>query len=281
MDDMEWPYASGDIAAMIRTRDWGGTPLGPVAGWPERLCGLVDTLLENPVPTALLWGPDGILLYNDGYAVVCGQRHPAVLGGPLRDAWPEAWEFNGRMLANCMAGNHETHQNVSFLLERDGGPRESWFEPYYGPVRGAGGAVAGVLATVIEITDQVEAERGARSNARARSGRRPASSTSACRTWTATCWRSACAPSRPPPAHCSWPRRAMARPATAGARWPPASTTTSSSRSICKSCTRSSTRPVRGQTPVVKNFFETLSIAGCPVRRRHVASTFIQHSGAS
>jgi signal transduction histidine kinase len=159
MDDMEWPYAGGDIAALIRTRDWRGTPLGPVSGWPERLRGLVDTLLESPVPTALLWGPDGILLYNDGYAVVCGQRHPAALGGSLRDAWPEAWHFNGRMLANCLAGNHETHQNVSFLLERDGGPRESWFDLYYGPVRGADGLFAGVLATVVEITDQVEAEQ--------------------------------------------------------------------------------------------------------------------------
>ncbi|MCS0611178.1 ATP-binding protein [Massilia kyonggiensis] len=159
MDDVEWPYAGGDIAALIRTRDWRGTPLGPVSGWPERLRGLVDVLLENPVPTALLWGPDGILLYNDGYAVVCGKRHPAVLGGTLHDAWPEAWDFNGRMLANCLAGNHETHKNVSFLLERDGGPRESWFDLYYGPVRGAGGAVVAVLATVIEITDQVEAEQ--------------------------------------------------------------------------------------------------------------------------
>jgi signal transduction histidine kinase len=78
----------------------------------------------------------------------------------VRDAWPEAWDFNGRMLANCLAGNHETHHNVSFLLERDGGPRESWFDLYYGPVRGADGLVAGVLATVIEITDKVEAEQG-------------------------------------------------------------------------------------------------------------------------
>jgi len=159
MDDVEWPYARGDIAALIRTRDWGATPLGPVSGWPERLRGLVDALLENPVPTALLWGPDGILLYNDGYAVVCGKKHPAALGGSVRDAWPEAWDFNGRMLANCLAGNHETHHNVSFMLERDGGPRVSWFDLYYGPVRGADGSVAGVLATVIEITDKVEAEQ--------------------------------------------------------------------------------------------------------------------------
>jgi signal transduction histidine kinase/CheY-like chemotaxis protein len=159
MDDVEWPYAGGEVAALIRTRDWGGTPLGPVTGWPERLRGLVDTLLENPVPTALLWGPDGILLYNEGYAVVCGKRHPAVLGGSLRDAWPEAWDFNGRMLANCLAGNRETHENVSFLLERDGVTRESWFDLYYGPVPGPDGVTAGVLATVIEITDQVEAEQ--------------------------------------------------------------------------------------------------------------------------
>jgi len=159
MNEMEWPYAGGAIAALIRARDWHATPLGPLALWPERLRALVDTLLENPVPTALLWGPDGILLYNEGYAIVCGDKHPAALGARLRAVWPEAWDFNGRMLANCLAGNREVHKNVSFLLERDGALRESWFDLYYGPVPGPGGRAAGVLATVIEITGQVEAER--------------------------------------------------------------------------------------------------------------------------
>ena len=159
MNDMEWPYAGGAIAALIRTRDWRGTPLGPLAAWPERLRALVDTLLENPVPTALLWGPDGILLYNEGYAAVCGDKHPAALGARVRDVWPEAWEFNGRMLANCLAGNREVHKGVSFFLARDGAVREAWFDLYYGPVPGPDGRVAGVLATVIEITAQVEAER--------------------------------------------------------------------------------------------------------------------------
>ena len=159
LDDMEWPYAGGAIAALIRARDWRDTPLGPPACWPERLRALVDTLLENPVPTALLWGPDGILLYNEGYAIVCGDKHPTALGAPVSDVWPEAWDFNGRMLANCLAGNREVHKNVSFFLARDGEARTAWFDLYYGPVPGPGGHAAGVLATVIEITDQVEAEQ--------------------------------------------------------------------------------------------------------------------------
>jgi PAS domain S-box-containing protein len=167
MNDMEWPYAGGAIAALIRARDWRGTPLGPLARWPERLRALVDTLLENPVPTALLWGPDGILLYNEGYAAVCGDKHPAALGARVRDVWPEAWEFNGRMLANCLAGNREVHKSVSFFLARDGAVREAWFDLYYGPVPGPDGRPAGVLATVIEITAQVEAERARAAQRRA------------------------------------------------------------------------------------------------------------------
>ena len=159
MDDMEWPYAGGAIATLIRARDWRDSPLGAPACWPERLRALVDALLENPVPTALLWGPDGILLYNDGYATVCGSKHPASFGMSVRDVWPEAWDFNGRMLANCLAGKREVHKNVSFFLARDGVVREAWFDLYYGPVPGPGGRAAGVLATVIEITGQVEAER--------------------------------------------------------------------------------------------------------------------------
>ena len=103
METMTWPAGSG-IAALIREKDWRNTALGPPSGWPAGLRALVDMVLHNPLPSALLWGEEGILLYNEGYAIVCGDRHPRVLGGPLRDAWPEAWDFNGSMLANCLSG---------------------------------------------------------------------------------------------------------------------------------------------------------------------------------
>lgn len=159
MEIGKWPAGGGDTGERIRGIDWAATPLGPVPDWPQCLRTLVELVLANPVPTALVWGDAGTLIYNDGYAAICGDRHPHVLGGPLRDAWPEAWDFNGAMLATGLAGKPQTFQNAHFVLERDGQPRDSWFDLYYAPVGAADAACRGVLATVVEITDRVLAEQ--------------------------------------------------------------------------------------------------------------------------
>ncbi|MFJ1466842.1 hybrid sensor histidine kinase/response regulator [Massilia orientalis] len=159
MEVCKWPAGGGETGALLRHADWTATPLGPVADWPQGLRTLVELVLANPAPTALLWGEAGTLIYNDGYAVICGDRHPHILGGPLRAAWPEAWDFNGAMLSEGLAGKPQVYQNAHFVLARDGQPRDAWFDLYYAPVGAGGGAHRGVLATVIEITDRVLAAR--------------------------------------------------------------------------------------------------------------------------
>lgn len=160
MEVSKWPVGGGATGALMRSIDWATTPLGPSADWPQSLRTLVEFVLANPAPTALLWGEAGTLLYNDGYAVICGDRHPRVLGGPLRDAWPEAWDFNGAMLVDGLGGKPQVYQNAHFVLARDGQARDFWFDLYYAPV-GAddGGTYRGVLATVVDITDRVLAAR--------------------------------------------------------------------------------------------------------------------------
>ena len=56
------------------------------------------------MPLVLLWGPSGIMLYNDAYGAFAGNRHPAILGMPVLEAWPEAADFNSHVMAVGMAG---------------------------------------------------------------------------------------------------------------------------------------------------------------------------------
>jgi signal transduction histidine kinase/DNA-binding response OmpR family regulator len=154
-----WPSCDGEAAELVRELDWAATPLGPLAHWPGQLRTLVDVVLRTPAPTALMWGEAGTMIYNDGYGAVCGSRHPRVFGCALHDAWPEAWDFNGDMLARCRRGESQFYQSAHFVLERDGQLRDAWFDLYYSPVVGPGGEVDGVLATVIETTHQVQAEQ--------------------------------------------------------------------------------------------------------------------------
>jgi signal transduction histidine kinase/DNA-binding response OmpR family regulator len=159
MNENLWPSCEGDMAARVRALDWAATPLGPIDQWPDRLRSHVDIVLRIPAPAALIWGDAGTMLYNDGYALVCGSRHPRILGSSLHDAWPEAWDFNGAMFARCRRGESQVYKEAHFVLERGGEMRDAWFDLYYTPVLGAGGQVDGVLATVIETTQQLQAEQ--------------------------------------------------------------------------------------------------------------------------
>lgn len=88
---LRYPFLTGGgaMAEHIAAFDWAGTPLGPIESWPAHRCVAISAMLRAAVPIATLWGPAGILVYNDGYAAFSGARHPQLLGMPIRDAWPE------------------------------------------------------------------------------------------------------------------------------------------------------------------------------------------------
>ncbi|MCC2975037.1 response regulator [Massilia sp. IC2-476] len=159
MSKIVWPASRSEAAELIRKRDWSSTSLGPIDNWPPLLRTLVDVILRSPASMALVWGDDRILLYNDGYARVCGARHPDVLGARVRDAWPEAWDFNQEVFDACFQGEDRVFRDAHFVLERNGAPQDVWFDLYYGPATDDAGAVRGVLCTVLETTDRVRAEQ--------------------------------------------------------------------------------------------------------------------------
>lgn len=74
---------------LIRLCDWSATPLGQIEAWPSVLRIMGDLVLASPVPMALFWGPEAILLYNDAYAGNLGTRHPQALGRPAREIFPD------------------------------------------------------------------------------------------------------------------------------------------------------------------------------------------------
>ncbi len=152
----------GRLATLIGETDWASTPLGPIDGWPQYLKTATSIILRAPVPMALLWGSDGVMIYNDAYAAIVGARHPAGLGATVHDAWPEARTFNEHVLRVCLAGEtlsfarqemsqyFPTHDHAVFL------------DLNYSPVLDHDGVPGGVLAVVVETTDAVLAERGLR-----------------------------------------------------------------------------------------------------------------------
>ena len=72
--------AGGEMGALVGARDWGSSPLGPVAGWPQSLRSSLSICLSSRFPAFVFWGPDLVQLYNDSFVPVLGAKHPVALG---------------------------------------------------------------------------------------------------------------------------------------------------------------------------------------------------------
>ena len=107
----------------------------------------------------MLWGEDGVMLYNDAYSVFAGGRHPELLGANVREGWPEVAEFNDNVMKVCLAGDTIAYRDWELTLYRHGLPEQVWMNLDYSPVLDEFGEPAGVIAVVIETTDRVRADK--------------------------------------------------------------------------------------------------------------------------
>jgi signal transduction histidine kinase len=150
----------GEVGAILRTLDWSSTPLGPIASWPQSLSDAMGLVLGCGMPMLLSWGPDLVQLYNDAALPVMGQKHPWMLGHPLREVWPELLDTvmpYGDLV--IQTGRPVTIEKGKLILDRKGRLESGYFRFSFSAVRDERGDVAGVLDTFIEITDRVLSER--------------------------------------------------------------------------------------------------------------------------
>jgi PAS domain S-box-containing protein len=155
-----FPADGGELATLIRQFDWTSTGLGPLSAWPQSLKTVTETLLRSPVPIVLLWGPDGIMIYNDAYSVFAGGRHPQLLGSKVREGWAEVADFNDNVMKVGLSGGTLAYKDQELTLYRHGRPEQVWMNLDYSPVLNEAGQPAGVIAIVVETTERVMAERG-------------------------------------------------------------------------------------------------------------------------
>ena len=154
-----FPAGGGEVADLIRKFDWTSTGLGPLTAWPQSLITVTETLLGSPIPIVLLWGPDGIMIYNDAYSVFAGGRHPKLLGSKVREGWPEVADFNDNVMKVGLSGGTLAYKDQELVLNRHGRPEQVWMNLDYSPVLDEAGVPAGVIAIVVETTERVMAER--------------------------------------------------------------------------------------------------------------------------
>lgn len=148
-------WGGGECGALLRGLDWDRNPLGPPSAWPPQLATLVGIALGSAQPMLIVWGPQQITLYNDGYAAMCGQRHPAALGRPFRALWFDIWDRIEPIITAAYAGVGTTMDDIEFTLHRHGYPEKAHFAFSYNPVRNRAGEVLGMVCPCTETTQAV------------------------------------------------------------------------------------------------------------------------------
>lgn len=149
-----------EMGRSIAEFDWSKNPLGDPAGWPDALRSAVSICLTTRFPALVVWGPELIKIYNDGYRSILGTaKHPGALGAPVREVWPELWDYIGPLFADVMRTAVPTwHEDERLVIERNGYPEECFFTFSYSPVFD-GDAVGGVLDLVYETTGEIVSRR--------------------------------------------------------------------------------------------------------------------------
>ena len=147
------------MADLIEAFDWRSTSIGPIDQWPRSLASITRLLINSPMPMVLLWGADGVMIYNDTYSEFAGARHPGLLGSKVLEGWPEVAEFNANVMKVGLAGGSLSYKDQELVLFREGRPDKATLDLNFSPAFGDDGRPAGVLAIVVETTERVRSEK--------------------------------------------------------------------------------------------------------------------------
>ena len=143
----------------MRDHDWSNSSLGRPDSWPQSLRAIVSMMLNSKFPMFVAWGPGLGFLYNDAYAHILGNKHPAALGGRFQEIWSEIWAEILPIIEQALDGHAVYYENLPFTMHRRGHDEETWFTFSYSPVRDEDGQVGGMFCACTETTEQVLAER--------------------------------------------------------------------------------------------------------------------------
>jgi PAS domain S-box-containing protein len=145
----------GEMRARMRTHDWSASPLGRPETWPQPLKTIAGIMLAANQAMFAAWGPSQAMIYNDAYATILGNKHPAALGRPFSDVWFELSDSVGPIMARAYAGEPTTMSDIELTLMRSGHPEQAHFSFFYAPVLDEAGQVGGMFCACHETTQQV------------------------------------------------------------------------------------------------------------------------------
>lgn len=161
MSALRFPFleSGGEMGKAVQATDWSRTPLGPIELWPQSLRTSISLSLASNFPIAIVWGPERVQIYNDGYWPICGAKHPQSMGQDFKECWYSAWPVIGAAFEQATAGRAAFLESERMFLDRNGYLEETFFTFSFSPILDDTGRVAGVFHPVIELTQACLATR--------------------------------------------------------------------------------------------------------------------------
>jgi PAS domain S-box-containing protein len=120
-----------------------------------------DTVKQAPVGITILRGPRYVVeMANDAYLRLVDRKEEKFVGKALFDVLPEVKESVNSLLDSVLATGEPYHGNeVPIPLNRYGKHEIYFFDFLYHPLKEADGLISGVIVTVTEVSEKVEARK--------------------------------------------------------------------------------------------------------------------------
>ncbi|SCG73222.1 SpoIIE family protein phosphatase [Micromonospora coxensis] len=151
------PAPVSQVAAAVLGHPWAATALGPPQQWDPAVRALVDVVLSSPVPMALYYGDRFVMLYNQGYSELIGDRHPDAIGRPAPEVFADLWHTPGvgDVIERVYRRGESFLQRESVLpvdrhLAATGD--QAVFTRGHSPARDSAGRIVGVLTVAAQTT---------------------------------------------------------------------------------------------------------------------------------
>ena len=154
------PQGGGEMGDRIRAFDWSSHPLGVPDKWPAALHDALRLCLNSTFPTAIYWGRDLYLFYNDAWSPIPAERHPGALGQRGADVWTDIWSIVGPQFENVLdTGAGFAAYDQMLPMERGGRSTETYWNYSFTPIFNEDGSVGGIFNQGNETTAAIVAAR--------------------------------------------------------------------------------------------------------------------------
>jgi PAS domain S-box-containing protein len=154
-----------EMSRHILALDWASHGFANPSEWPLELRMAVSLCLNTTLPTAIYWGDDLRLIYNDAWAPIAGEKHPWALARPAREVWADIWHvIEPQLTAVMTTGKGFSVADQMLPMERGGRIQQTHWDYSFAPILDDKDRVLGIFNQGNETTARLSAERALRAS---------------------------------------------------------------------------------------------------------------------